>query len=148
MSMREFKRIILHCTATPPDMFVDVETIRKWHTSPPNNWSDIGYHYVIYRDGSIHTGRPVSRTGAHTKKHNEDSVGIAYVGGVDNDMKPEDNMTMMQEVSYLLLVRSLRVTFGPMTIHGHNEYAAKACPSFIVRDKFKFLILPSDGVSN
>ena len=124
-------------------MFVDVETIRKWHKA--NGWSDCGYHYVIHRDGTIEIGRPVSRIGAHTKKHNEDSVGIAYVGGVDNDKKPEDNMTMMQEVSFLLLVRSLRVTFGSMTIHGHNEFAKKACPSFIVRDKFKFLILP-DGV--
>lgn len=144
--MREFKRIILHCTATPPNMYVDVETIRKWHTSPPNNWSDIGYHYVIYRDGSIHTGRPVTRIGAHTKKHNEDSVGIAYVGGVNLNRDPEDNMTMMQEISFLLLVRSLRTTFGHMTIHGHNEFANKACPSFEVREKFKFLITPEHGV--
>jgi len=137
--MREYKRIILHCTATPPDMYVDVATIRKWHTA--KGWSDIGYHYLIHRDGTIEPGRPIQKIGAHTKRHNEDSVGVAYCGGVDQNNKPEDNMTMSQEVSFLLLVRSLRTVFGDMTLHGHNEFAAKACPSFNVREKYKFLIL-------
>ena len=142
--MRTFEKIILHCTATPPEMYVDVATIRKWHEA--KGWSDCGYHYVIQRDGTIENGRPITRTGAHTRKQNECSVGIAYVGGVNKDHEPEDNMTMLQEVSFLLLVRSLRVTFGPMTIHGHNEFADKACPSFKVRDKFKFLTLEDHGV--
>lgn len=145
--MREFKRIILHCSATPEGGHYDVATIRGWHTSPPRNWSDIGYHYVIYLDGSIHEGRPVSKMGAHTKKHNEDSIGVVYVGGLDKDNKPKDTMTVKQEMAFLLLVRSLRTVFGPMTIHGHNEFSSKACPSFEVRDKYKFLIIPNNGVS-
>lgn len=138
--MREFKRIILHCTATPPDMHVDAEKIREWHTSPPRNWSDIGYHYVIHRDGTLEQGRPIMKQGAHVKGHNADSVGVAYAGGVDDTNKPEDNMTVKQEMTFLLLVRSLRTVFGDMTLHGHNEFAAKACPSFNVREKYRFLI--------
>jgi hypothetical protein len=49
--VRELTRIILHCTATPEGRDVSVEEIRGWHTSPPRNWSDIGYHYVILATG-------------------------------------------------------------------------------------------------
>lgn len=142
--MREFKRIILHCTATPPDMPVDVALVRQWHLK--RGWSDIGYHYLIHRDGGIEPGRPIVKAGAHTKGHNEDSVGVAYCGGVDDNNKPEDNMTMLQEVSFLLLVRSLRTVFGPLTIHGHNEFSSKACPAFDVQEKYKYLILDNDDV--
>lgn len=144
--MREFKRIILHCTATPPGMHVDVATVRKWHKA--RGWSDCGYHFLLHLDGTIERGRPIHKVGAHTKQHNEDSVGVAYAGGVTDEMVPHDTMTVYQEISFLLLVRSLRTVYGPMTIHGHNEFANKACPSFTVRDKFKFLILHEDGVSD
>ncbi|MGB1944082.1 MAG: N-acetylmuramoyl-L-alanine amidase [Flavobacteriales bacterium] len=137
--MRELKRIIFHCSATEDGKDYTVDQIRRWHTSPPRNWRDIGYHYVIYRDGSIHQGRPIDQQGAHTRGENADSVGICYIGGV-RDGKATDTMTMHQEIAWLKLVHSLRTVFGPMTIHGHNEYANKACPSFIVKEKYPFLL--------
>jgi N-acetylmuramoyl-L-alanine amidase len=137
--MRELNRIIFHCSATEDGKDYTVDQIRRWHTSPPRNWRDIGYHYVIYRDGSIHEGRPIDQQGAHTRGENADSIGICYIGGV-RDGKATDTMTMRQEIAWLKLVHSLRTVFGPMTIHGHNEYANKACPSFIVKEKYPFLL--------
>jgi N-acetylmuramoyl-L-alanine amidase len=137
--MRELKRIIFHCSATEDGKDYTVDQIRRWHTSPPRNWRDIGYHYVIYRDGSIHEGRPIDQQGAHTRGENADSIGICYIGGV-RDGKATDTMTMRQEIAWLKLVHSLRTVFGPMTIHGHNEFANKACPSFIVKEKYPFLL--------
>jgi N-acetylmuramoyl-L-alanine amidase len=137
--MRELKRIIFHCSATEDGKDYTVDQIRRWHTSPPRNWRDIGYHYVIYRDGSIHQGRPIDQQGAHTRGENADSVGICYIGGV-RDGKATDTMTMHQEIAWLKLVHSLRTVFGPLSIHGHNEYANKACPSFIVKEKYPFLL--------
>lgn len=136
--MRDIKRIILHCTATEDGVPVSVETIRKWHTSSPRNWSDIGYHYVIALDGTIEMGRPLGKPGAHTKGENHDSVGVAYVGGLLKG-KPFDTMTAYQDMSWLMLVNSLRTVFGPLTLHGHNEFANKACPSFVVAEKYSFL---------
>lgn len=146
--MRTFEKIILHCTATLEGAHYDVDTIRQWHTRPPRNWRDIGYHFLIYLDGSVHQGRPITEIGAHTKGQNNCSVGVAYVGGVDRHNEPKDTMTAEQEMAVLLLVRSLRTVFGPMTLHGHNEFANKACPSFDVQDKYKFLILQNDELLN
>lgn len=135
--MRELKRIILHCTATRIGEQLEVSQIDKWHRD--RGFSEIGYHYVIYADGTIATGRDIRKKGAHVKGHNHDSVGVAYVGGLDNNLVPQDTMTMQQELAFLHLVNSLRVVFGDLSVHGHNEFSNKACPSFEVQDKYKFL---------
>jgi len=135
--VRELKRIILHCTATREGEQLDVSRIDKWHRD--RGWSEIGYHYVLYADGTIATGRDIRKKGAHVKGHNHDSVGVAYVGGLDNNLVPQDTMTMQQEMAFLHLVNSLRVVFGDLSVHGHNEFSSKACPSFNVQEKYKFL---------
>lgn len=136
--MRPLDRIILHCSATKPSQKIGAAEIRRWHVDG-NGWSDIGYHYVIKRDGTIEPGRPLDIPGAHVKGHNATTIGICYVGGIDAQGNPEDNMTAEQELSWLLLVNAIRVLFGKLPVHGHNEYAAKACPSFDVQKKYKFL---------
>ena len=72
--MRHINRIILHCTATREGRDYSVDTIRKWHTD--KGWSDIGYHYLVARDGAIYEGRPVERMGAHVRGYNANSIGI------------------------------------------------------------------------
>ena len=138
--MREIKRIILHCSATPEGRDIDAATIKDWHVNG-NGWSDIGYHYVIKLDGDIETGRQLDRVGAHTKCHNKDSIGICYIGGMDADMNPKDTMNEVQESAMKELIYSLRMVWDkPLTLHGHNEYASKACPSFKVSEKFPNLL--------
>ena len=136
--MRKLDRIILHCTATPEGRHVDVDTIRVWHKA--RGWSDVGYHFVIYIDGSVHSGRDVSKTGAHVAGHNATTIGVVYVGGTDAAGKAKDTMNAAQETAFVNLVKHLRDQFGPLTLHGHNEYAAKACPSFKVKDKFAWFV--------
>jgi len=137
--MRPLKRIILHCTATPEGKHFDVATIRRWHVKD-RGWKDIGYHYVIYIDGSVHEGRPVAQVGAHTSGHNSDSIGVVYVGGCDAKMKAKDTLNEAQETAMVNLIKALREEHGEMSLHGHNEFAAKACPSFKVKDKFGWLL--------
>jgi N-acetylmuramoyl-L-alanine amidase len=136
--VRKLDRIILHCTATPEGRHVDVDTIRVWHKA--RGWSDVGYHFFIYIDGSVHSGRDVSKTGAHVSGHNATTIGVVYVGGTDAAGKAKDTMNAAQETAFVNLVKHLRDQYGPLTLHGHNEYAAKACPSFKVKDKFKWLV--------
>tara|TARA_R110002020_G_scaffold389000_1_gene599658 strand:+ start:169 stop:594 length:426 start_codon:yes stop_codon:yes gene_type:complete len=140
--MRDLNRVILHCSATPEGREVSVETIREWHTDPPprgRGWSDIGYHYVIHLNGKIELGRPIEVQGAHTSGENEDSIGICYIGGVNAANEPKDTMTVLQAIAFVDIVKSLRLIFGKLSIHGHNEFSTKACPSFSVEEKFGFL---------
>ena len=137
--MRPLDKIILHCSATREGQDISVETMRQWHLK--RGWSDIGYHFVIYLDGSIHKGRPIEKVGAHTSGQNTGSIGICYVGGDEKDGKtPKDTMTELQETAMVNLIKALREEYGDMTLHGHNEFAAKACPSFKVYEKYDWLL--------
>lgn len=130
--MRQIKEIIIHCSATPEGRDVTVETIRQWHKQ--RGFRDIGYHYIIYRDGTIRTGRPEAEQGAHCTGHNANSIGICYVGGMERDMsEPKDTRTSAQRKALLSLCRELKRKYPSATIHGHNEFADKACPSFNVK---------------
>lgn len=139
--MREINKIIIHCSATPEGKPFTVENIRRWHTLPVSKggrgWSDIGYHYVIYLDGSVHNGRPVEKIGAHCAGQNAKSIGICYVGGLASDAKtPKDTRTEAQKRALRQLVATLRKKYPKATVHGHREFAAKACPCFDVKKEF------------
>ena len=126
--MREIRQIFIHCSATPPDMYVDADLINVWHKQ--RGWSGIGYHYVIKRDGQIEIGRPIEKMGAHVKGYNKYSIGICYCGGVDNNMNEEDNRTGEQHESSILLLKVLKNIFPKAEILGHRDFSPKFCPSF------------------
>lgn len=133
---RDIKEIIVHCSATPEGKDFTVEDIRRWHLQ--RGFSDIGYHYVIYRDGSEHIGRNESISGAHCTGHNTISIGICYIGGMDKDNKnPKDTRTPEQKEALLKLLKNLKVKYPKATIHGHKEFANKACPSFDALKEYK-----------
>lgn len=137
--MRAINKIILHCTATPEGRHTTVEDIRLWHKA--QGWSDIGYHYVVYLDGSIHPGRPIEVAGAHTKGLNKNSIGVVYVGGIDAmNFKAKDTRTPEQKEALDCLLNELMGTYKSATLHGHNEFAPKACPSFNVQKEYKHII--------
>ena len=129
--MRDINKVIIHCSATPEGRDISLDTIRQWHIK--RGWSDIGYHYVILINGTIQEGRPVERAGAHCKGHNANSIGVCYVGGVDQDMKPKDTRTPAQKIAMQKLLFELTDRYKGATIHGHNEFSSKACPSFDVQ---------------
>ena len=127
--MRKINEIIVHCAATREGRDFTVEDITRWHKA--RGFATIGYHYVIYRDGSIHEGRPLEQIGAHCVGHNKHSIGICYIGGCASDGKtPKDTRTPEQKEALLSLLRRLKARFPNATIHGHRDFAAKACPSF------------------
>jgi len=132
--MRAIHKIIIHCTATREGDDISVDTIRRWHLA--RGWSDIGYHYVIDLKGNINAGRPIELIGAHTRGFNKGSIGIAYVGGVEADGKtPKDTRTKAQKDAIIRLVKKLKGCYPDVTIHGHNEFSNKACPSYNVQNE-------------
>lgn len=127
--MRIIDKIIVHCSATADGKDFTVADITRWHKA--RGWRTIGYHYVIYRDGSIHEGRNIAEQGAHCLGQNAHSIGVCYIGGCAADGKsPKDTRTTAQRKALVELLRRLKAQFPKATIHGHRDFAAKACPSF------------------
>lgn len=73
---RDWKGVVVHHSASP--RWTTVEAIDRWHKE--RGWDGIGYHYVIYPDGSIHEGRSLDKVGAHAKGRNTTHIGICLVG--------------------------------------------------------------------
>lgn len=126
---RAIKEIIMHCSATPEGKDFTVSDIKRWHLE--RGFSDIGYHYVIYRDGSVHVGRSESIAGAHCIGHNTISIGVCYIGGMDSSNKnPKDTRTQQQKDALLRLLKELKRKYPSAKIYSHRDFANKACPSF------------------
>lgn len=131
--MRTITLIIIHCSATPEGKSLSFETCRADHVRN-RGFSDIGYHYYVTRDGTIHEGRPVERTGAHCRNHNAHSIGVCYEGGLDAASRPKDTRTREQRKALAALVGRLRAQFPKAMVLGHRDLdASKACPCFDVR---------------
>lgn len=127
-SSRQINEIILHCSATKEGKDFSADDIRRWHLQ--RGFNDIGYHFVVKRDGTVEQGRDINRIGAHCLKHNRRSIGICYIGGLDSTGLPADTRTAPQRIALPALIRRLRRHHPTATIHGHREFAAKACPCF------------------
>ena len=137
-SKRTIREIIVHCSATPEGKDFTIDDIRKWHKL--RGFADIGYHYVVYRDGSVHVGRDVDLIGAHCTGHNAQSIGVCYIGGCDKDGKtPKDTRTGKQIDALFDLLVQLRSIYPNARIYGHRDFANKACPSFDATKEYKKL---------
>lgn len=136
-SKRFINKIIVHCTATPEGRVETVESIRNMHKS--QGWADIGYHYVVYLDGSIHNGRNVDIIGAHCYGYNANSIGVVYVGGCDKRMKSKDTRTDKQKESLVKLLKDLRKLYPTAKIYGHKDLDKKGkdCPCFNAKEEYK-----------
>lgn len=133
--MRDIKQIVIHCSATTPSMDIGAHEIKRWHTEE-RGWTDIGYHLVCRRDGTIERGRPFKRPGAHVKGYNHSSIGICWVGGVSESGKAEDNRTADQSLALYQEITRLKEQFPGAEVLGHRDFpgVTKACPCFDVKD--------------
>ena len=141
-SKRRIDSIIVHCTASPEGKNLTVEDIRRDHKA--QGWADIGYHYVVYLDGSIHNGRNVDLVGSHCYGHNLYSIGVVYVGGLENKpntpynkLKAKDTRTDKQKKALVSLLKDLRRLYPKAKIYGHRDFAAKDCPCFNAKEEYK-----------
>lgn len=133
--MREIDKIIVHCTATPEGREVNIDEIASWHKA--QGYTSVGYHYVIALDGKVMPGRGEHRIGAHCLGHNASSIGVCYVGGLDAKGRPKDTRTPQQREALVKLLLELKRKYPKASIHGHNEFANKACPCFDAYNEYK-----------
>ncbi len=165
MKPSDIEYIVVHAADTRPSMDLGVKEIREWHVFPKtfgdggrrylgqmyksvndlpvevkNNrgrgWSDIGYHFVIRRDGTIETGRPLDVPGAHVRGFNGVSWGICMAGGMAEDGSNDCNFTKRQYFSLDILITELLDKAPQAIAQGHRDFngVTKTCPNFNVKE--------------
>ena len=150
-NVRTITLIILHCSATRCNTRYTAEQCRYDHKHH-RGWKDIGYHYYVERDGSIHQGRPESVVGAHCKNHNAHSIGVCYEGGLDASGHAADTRTPAQKAALRTLIEDLHRRYPQAIVLGHrdlspdlngngliepNEYL-KQCPCFDAMKEYNY----------
>lgn len=149
--MRDIDTIVIHCSATkhtrtdlnwvPAHLnrvpaHLDRAFIRKIHVEE-NGWSDIGYHWIITRSGTVQKARPVTQTGAHARGHNKTSIGICLMGGLyDNGLPSEGigHFSIEQQLALAWMIDQSKHHFPITRVVGHRDLpdVKKACPCFSV----------------
>lgn len=124
--------IVVHCAATKPSMDIGLREIRQWHVQ--QGWLDVGYHFIIRRDGTVELGRPVGVVGSHVKGKNSVSVGVCLVGGINDKGQPDNNFEPVQFAALKSKLAELQALYPSAKICGHRDLdSGKACPSFDVK---------------
>lgn len=147
----ETKNIVVHCSATRPQLDIGRREIREWHIA--KGWADIGYAAVIRRNGLVEFGRHFDDIGAHVMGHNSTSVGVCLVGGLypDGSEAVDDFVnlyTAEQGHALAELLTLLEAAYPSATILGHRDLSPdkdhdgkiepqewlKSCPGFDVHN--------------
>ena len=119
--------IIVHHSATSRDT-TTFEAIKKWHIEN-NKWDNIGYHWVIEGDGSVHEGMPEEMVGYHCRADgmNLKSIGICLTGNFMTDSLSSKQLLSLR--GKLDELRS-RYALPRERVIGHREVsgAATSCP--------------------
>tara|TARA_Y100000401_G_scaffold117424_2_gene126196 strand:+ start:17018 stop:17440 length:423 start_codon:yes stop_codon:yes gene_type:complete len=134
---KETDHIVIHCAATPDDRDVTAADIKRWHVED-NGWDDIGYHFVIRRNGLVEAGRDIKMSGAHARAVNGRSVGICLIGTREFDIR---QWNALKDTIIMLLK-----LYPDSKVIGHSdvEPAKPHCPGFNVANWFKEAIPSTD----
>lgn len=146
MAIKTVKYLVVHCSATPALRDIGVAEIRSMHKQ--RGFNDVGYHYVIRRDGRLEKGRADTVVGAHVSGFNSASLGICLVGGINEKGWSENNFTASQFAALRQLLTTLKAKHTTAEILGHRDLSPdkngdgkisrnewmKDCPCFDVRD--------------
>lgn len=159
MKKENIDAIVIHCTASRAGQDLRAADIDKMHQE--RGFAMIGYNYVVDLDGTIEDGRPLTRDGAHCntsglsgKSYNKHSIGIVYVGGLDENGNPADTRTPEQKQALADLVYRLINEYPIVEVIGHRDASPdkngngkiernewiKQCPCFSVRDEFPMAV--------
>lgn len=117
--MRKVTTLVIHASATREGRVITAADIDRMHRQ--RGFASIGYHRFVRLDGTIERGRPDEVPGAHVARHNFDSIGICYAGGLDANGKAKDTRTQAQKASLLKLCQEYRLKYPGIRIVGHRD---------------------------
>lgn len=154
--MRKIKYIVIHCSAG----FGTVDAIKKFWKDKLK-WKQVGYHYFIDEDGTIHQLATHSVVTNGVQGFNANSIHISYKGGVEktNVNKAKDSRTDAQKKAIIDTINKVLIelkktqSIADIKILGHRDFSPdknkngiiesweriKECPSFDAIPEYQFL---------
>lgn len=131
---RKINKVFIHCSASDFPQHDNIATIKKWHLE--KGFSDIGYHFVITKNGQIFNGRNIEKIPAAQCGYNTNSIAICLTG-----MR---NFSSEQYSSLKKLCAEINNDIKNVTFHGHCEVSSKPCPVF----DYKTVLNLENGILN
>ena len=131
--LKKIKFIAVHHSQRKID---SLKRIKELHVKI-NKWEDIGYHFLIDKNGKLYKGRSEKFIGAHVYGHNKDSIGICLIGNFDEE-KPTKKQ--IQTLMKFLKQKTEEFKIPIKNILGHREFpeVIKTCPGkFVDMDKIR-----------
>lgn len=128
------ERIILHHAAASQCSADDID---KWHKQ--KDYSCIGYHFFIKKNGTIYRGRQENAIGAHAYQNNYNSIGICFEGDFE-----KEQMTDAQVEAGKELVAYLKNKYNISKVQKHKDVNNTSCPG----KKFRFDEIANSTVKN
>ena len=160
MKKQNSDAIVIHCTASKAGQDIRAADIDKQHQE--RGFAMIGYNYVVDLDGTVEDGRPLTRDGAHCntaglsgKSYNKHSIGIVYVGGLDENGNAADTRTPEQKKALRELIYDLIEKYPTIKeVIGHRDASPdrngdgkitpnewiKMCPCFSAAEEYPFAV--------
>jgi len=128
---RKIKYIIVHTSVSKPKSDWDARGIDRDHRNRWGRRSGCGYHYVVKWGGQLEKGRWADFPGAHVKGYNKYSLGIVYIGGLNEEgIATDDILPNRQRQVLINTLRELKKLYPHAKILGHKEFpnVNKSCP--------------------
>ena len=133
--MRKISKIIIHCTGNRPNCKMKPSDFMLHQAN-----TRLGYHYIIFEDGTVFRANDVSNVVNHCRGHNADTIAVAYVGGIDDKGIMADTRTDAQKTTLRTLLLALLRKY-PVPIYGHRHFDnGKVCPCFDADTEYKGLL--------
>jgi len=141
-------RATIHHTVTPTNDSMSPQArlrqIQSFHINS-RGWCDIGYNYLVSRDGRIWRGRGATTVGAHVAGSNTGNIGVSFMG-THTSTAP----TATQMCNTAKLLRRLSMDFGGVDLNrtdvkGHRQYGGTACPGDALYNRIAKILRKARG---
>lgn len=121
--------IVIHATDTFSNKNIGAEEIDSIQRKLGAANNEIGYHYVIRRDGRLQRGRDLKKEGDHCSVGNYDqtSIGVVMVGGINSPsteqifQRSSSSFTRAQYDTLEMLIDTFYNHVPGGEIFGHND---------------------------
>jgi N-acetylmuramoyl-L-alanine amidase len=110
------------------DTAARIEQVRVGHRNAKGGgYADIGYHYIIDRDGRVWEGRSLKYQGAHVRNHNEGNIGIMCLGNFEEQAPTERQLVGLSRQVRAVMARH-KIPIRRVYTHREWPNAQTLCP--------------------